>query len=166
MIYTSRLHIQHLCADDWIKMKEIFSDFNQSKYAIYDAPLPTEDNETRELIKRFSDSNLFFSVNLQGKMIGYLCFHVDNSKYDLGYCFHSAYHGNGYAYESANALIQYFAKEHNARIFTAGTAIDNIPSCNLLKKLGFICASTETVSFNADFSFIGGKFILDLDKQK
>ena len=164
MINTSRLHIRHLCAEDWIEMKEIFSDFRQSSYAMYDAPLPTEEVEIQELTRRFAASNLFFSVDLKNKMIGYLCFHAENVRYDLGYCFHSAHHGNGYAYESAHALIQYFAQEYNARVFTAGTAIDNTPSCNLLKKLGFICVSTETVSFNADFSFTGGNFVLDLER--
>ncbi|MGN1202835.1 MAG: GNAT family N-acetyltransferase, partial [Eubacterium sp.] len=80
----------------------------------------------------------------------------------LGYCFHSAYHSNGYAYESINALMKYFVKEYGVTGFTAGTAIENIPSCRLLEKLGFACASTETVSFDGNFSFQGGNFVLNL----
>lgn len=127
-------------------------------------PLPTEDDEARALVKKFADSNLFFAVFLKESkvMIGYVCFHKDGDKYDLGYCFHSAYHAKGYAYESTNALVKYFADEYGAAVFTAGTAIDNIPSCRLLKKLGFVCTATETVSFDNVFSFPGGTFELNV----
>ena len=161
---TDRLYIRSLQETDWRQMKDIFVDFNNSEYVVYDMPLPTEDEETKALIKKFSESNLFFAVFLKesSEMIGYVCFHKDGEKYDLGYCFHSAYHANGYAYESTNALLKYLRDEFGAAIFTAGTAIDNIPSCRLLKKLGFVCASTETVSFDHVFSFQGGNFVLNV----
>ncbi|MBQ8558870.1 MAG: GNAT family N-acetyltransferase [Tyzzerella sp.] len=163
-IKTSRLYIRNLCEADWAEMKNIFIDFNNSKYAIYDMPLPTEDSEIKALTKRFADSNLFFTISLldKNKMIGYVCFHKNEDKFDLGYCFHSAYHLNGYAYESTNALIEYLNKECGVTSFTAGTAIDNVPSCKLLEKLGFVCVSNETVSFDGNFLFQGGIFILDL----
>ena len=161
---TFRLYICDLREDDWTKMKSLFMDFNNSKYAVYDRPLPTDDMEVKALTKQFVESNLFFAIYLLGsnQMIGYVCFHKDEEKYDLGYCFHSAFHSNGYAYESVKALIDYFVREHNATTFTAGTAIANMPSCKLLKKLGFKCVSTEYLSFNEDFSFEGGNFILSL----
>lgn len=161
---TSRLFIRRLNDSDWQEMKNIFIDFNNSKCAVYDMPLPTEDREIKALIKRFADSNLFFAVFLKESsfMIGYVCFHKNEDKYDLGYCFHSAYHSNGYAYESTNALVKYFVDECGATGFTAGTAIDNVSSCRLLKKLGFVCTSTETVSFDNVFSFKGGKFELNI----
>lgn len=161
---TSRLYIRTLYETDWAKMKNIFIDFNTSKYAVYDRPLPTEDNEAKDLTKRFADSKLFFAVYILGthELIGYVCFHKDEDKYDLGYCFHSAYHSNGYAYESTSVLIEYFIKEYGAIGFTAGTAIDDVPSCRLLEKLGFACVSTETVSFDSNFSFQGGNFVLNL----
>ena len=163
-IKTNRLYIRTLQETDWVEMKNIFIDFNNSKYAIYDMPLPVEDNEAKVLTKRFADSNLFFAIYTldTNKMIGYVCFHKEQNKYDLGYCFHSAYHSNGFAYESTKALIEYFVKEYDARSFTAGTAIDNMPSCRLLEKLGFVCTSTETVSFDNVFSFQGGNFELNL----
>lgn len=162
ILETSRLYIRSLCETDWQEMKNIFIDFNNSKYAVYDMPLPTEDEKIKALIKKFVESNMFFTVFLKesSDMIGYVCFHKDGDTYDLGYCFHSAYHSKGYAYESAKALIEYFFDECGATGFTAGTAIDNTPSCRLLEKLGFVCASTETVSFDNVFSFQGGNFVL------
>lgn len=164
ILETSRLYIRSLCETDWQEMKNIFIDFNNSKYAVYDMPLPTEDEEIKALIKKFVESNMFFTVFLKESrdMIGYVCFHKDGDTYDLGYCFHSVYHSNGYAYESTKALIEYYVDECGATGFTAGTAIDNTPSCRLLEKLGFDCASTETVSFDNVFSFQGGNFVLSV----
>ena len=94
---TFRLYIRNLHEEDWTKMKSLFVDFNNSKFAAYDRPLPTEDMEVKTLTKEFAESNLFFAVHLldNGQMIGYVCFHKDAEKYDLGYCFHSAFHSNG-----------------------------------------------------------------------
>ena len=161
---TLRLYICDLREDDWMKMKSLFIDFNHSKYAAYDRPLPTEDIKIEALTKQFVKNSLFFAIYLLDKnqMIGYVCFHKNEKKYDLGYCFHSTFHSNGYAYESIKALIDYFVREYNSITFTAGTALANIPSCKLLGKLGFECVSTEKISFNEDFSFEGGNFILNL----
>lgn len=83
---TSRLYIRDLCETDWQEMKNIFIDFNNSQYAVYDRPLPTEDEEAQALTKQFAKSNLFFAVSLKASddMLGYVCFHKDGDKYDLG----------------------------------------------------------------------------------
>lgn len=161
---TSRLYIRSLCEADWQEIKNIFMDFSNSEYAVYDMPLPTEDEEIKALTKRFAESNMFFAVFLKesSDMIGYVCFHKNESIYDLGYCFHSAYHANGYAYESTKALIEYYVDKCGATGFTAGTAIDNTPSCRLLEKLGFACISVETISFDNVVSFQGGNFELSM----
>ena len=164
MIETNRLCIRHLKEAYLQYMKRIFKNFNNYEYSVYDMPLPTNNEEVKALTKQFTDSKLFFAVILKdsNEMLGYICFHKDADAYDLGYCFHSAYHSKGYAYESAKALVEYFASEYGVRRFTAGTAIDNIPSCRLLEKLGFTCVSTETVSFDNVFSFQGGNYVLNV----
>ena len=161
-IRTGRLVIRTMCEDDWRWNQEIWHDFNRSVYAPYDRELPEEDAAVQELTKKFSESGLFFSVFLpdSGDMIGYICFHQCGAEYDLGYCFHSAYQGKGYALESAKAVIAYLTETRGAVHFTAATALDNKPSCRLLDRLGFACASTETVSFDGKFSFLGGNFIM------
>lgn len=161
---TSRLFIRDLQEQDWQETKNIWVDFGNSSNAVYDAPLPTGEEEVKALTKKFADSRSFFAVFLKGSndMIGYVCFHKDGERYDLGYCFHSAYHAKGYAYESVKALLERFIRERGATHFTAGTALDNRPSCRLLEKLGFVCVSTETVSFDGAFSFQGGNFVLNI----
>lgn len=156
---TDRLTIRPLREEDWADMREVFADFNASPYAAYDWPLPTGEHEARALVKQFA-AQLFFTVRLSatGEMVGYVCFHPDGDRYDLGYCFHSAYQGRGYASEGITALLDHLARTHPVAAFTAGTALDNIPSRKLLERLGFRLVSTETVSFDGAFSFQGGNF--------
>lgn len=95
--------------------------------------------------------------------MGYVCFHAEGEKYDLGYCFHSAYHGKGYAFESCTEIMKYFAERKNIKTFTAGTAMENIPSRKLLEKLGFTLQGTQPLSFHKDENgndivFTGGNF--------
>ena len=163
-IKTKRLLIRSLQATDWTALKGISEDFKKSQYSIYDMPLPSEDEKIKSLCGQFATTGLWFSVILHEVMFGYICFHEENEIYDLGFCFHSDYHGKGYAYESCLAAMEYIAKERKANIFTAGTALQNTPSSNLLKKLGFILEGTETLSFHKDKNgydifFEGGHFI-------
>lgn len=97
-------------------------------------------------------------------MIGYVCFHREGDSYDLGYCFRSDCHGKGYAYEACAALLRYMTEKRNVKVFTAGMALKNLPSCRLLGKLGFVLEKTETLSFQRDengndITFEGGVFI-------
>lgn len=166
-IRTERLYIRNLHVDDWTDMRDIFSDFSGSAYSVYDRPFPTQDDEIRALVWQFVGSGLFFAVCPLGsdRMAGYVCFHRDGDRYDLGYCFHSAYQGKGYAHESVKALLAYLAETCSVRTFTAGTAMDNTPSRRLLEKLGFVCRSTEPISFDGTVSFLGGNFELPVEER-
>lgn len=151
-IQTNRLYIREILPEDWRNLKNIAVDFRKSEYVLYDMPLPVEENEIKALTQRFADSHLFFAVFLKDSadMIGYVCFHNDNGNYDLGYCFHSAYQGNGYAFESCSVLMAYLERENRTVNFTAGTALKNLPSCKLLEKLGFVLKGTERLAFHKD----------------
>lgn len=159
-LFTDRLFIRELTPGDFRSMKKIAIDFLQSEYAIYDIPLPTDDDEIQALTERFAASELFFAVLLKDteEMIGYICFHDSGGSYDLGYCFHSTYQGKGYAFESCSAVMGELARTRQIKTFTAGTALKNTPSCKLLRKLGFAHRGTETLSFHAGLVFEGGIF--------
>ena len=150
MIQTERVFLRPLRAEDWQSMQRIAADFRKSQYILYDIPLPTEEQEIKALTEMFAGTGLFFAVLLDDAMIGYVCFHEENGDYDLGYCFHSDYHGKGYAYEACMAMMQYMTEEKSVKAFTAGTALKNVPSCRLLEKLGFTLTATETLSFHKD----------------
>ena len=51
---TKRLLIRELTPDDWQAMQKIAVDFRESKYAIYDMPLPIGVEEITELPRQFA----------------------------------------------------------------------------------------------------------------
>jgi len=165
---TNRLEIRNIKEEDWENIRLIVNDFECSEYAVYDGQFPREEEVFKKVIKRFVDSNLFFGVFLIGSedMIGYVNFHNNDGIYDLGYSFKSEYKGKGYGFESCEVIIKYIKENFEAKGFSAGTALENIPSCKLLEKLGFILKKTEEMSFHKDdigndITFNGGEFLLN-----
>lgn len=43
--------------------------------------------------------HMFFAICLQDTVFGYSAFNIRGDEYEIGYCFHSAYQGKGYAKE-------------------------------------------------------------------
>ena len=169
---TNRLSIRLINQNDWKSLMEIWDDFNNSEYARYDVPHTETEGEVRDKAKRWEEvsprmEHVFFAVLLEKDMIGYVDFHKTSNGYECGYCFHSKYHGKGYAKESIETLIQYMANGQKMRI-TAGTALENNPSVRLLLSLGFEKVKEEQVSFykdkkGNDLYFKGGIFALDVE---
>ena len=169
LLKTDRLTIRPVAADDWKRIKEIWVDFNAAALSQYDKPNNTDDEDVRARTAKWAAANrgmehMFFAVCLGDVMIGYIAFNIRKDGYEIGYCFHSAYHGKGYAKESHIALFEYLRTLGITR-FTAGTALNNIPSVALLKSLGFALIGTEKVSFykdaeGDDIVFDGGIFAL------
>lgn len=169
LLKTERLIIRHITEDDWKSIKEIWEDFNESEFARYDMPHNTDDEDVRARISKWAKANsglehMFFAICLNSTVIGYIAFNIREDCYEIGYCFHSGYHGKGYAKESHLALFDYLRGFGITR-FTAGTAINNTPSVSLLKALGFKQVETENVSFykdseGNDIIFEGGIFEL------
>ena len=174
-IKTERLTIRHIVADDWKSIKDIWVDFNASALSQYDKPHITDDADVQPRIAKWAAANsctehMFFAVCLDDVVIGYIAFNIRENGHEIGYCFHSAYHGKGYAKESHLALIDYMG-ELGIKRLTAGTALNNTPSVALLKSLGFELIETEKVSFykdadGNDIVFDGGVFELNLEKKQ
>ena len=169
-LQTERLTIRDIQPEDWKAVQSIWQDFAQSPFARYDMPHDTADEAVRTRIARWagfggSTEHLFFAVCLNGRVIGYIAFNRRENGHEIGYCFHSDYHGYGYAKESHMALFDYLSTLGISK-FTAGTALHNFPSVSLLKSLGFSLTSTENVSFykdaqGNDIIFEGGIFELN-----
>ena len=170
LLKTDRLTIRRIEKDDWKSIKEIWVDFNASVTSQYDMPHPTDDEEVRKRIAKWINTSngtdhMFFAICLDDTVIGYSAFNIREASHEIGYCFHSAYHGKGYAKESHIALFDYL-RTLGITKFTAGTALNNLPSVSLLKSLGFKLIGTENVSFYKDDNwndiiFEGGIFELD-----
>ena len=171
MIRTERLSIRRVAAGDWKAIQAIWVDAAKSEYARYDRPNDTGDEAVSRRIAKWAsfadgEEHMFFAVCLEDHVIGYAALNRREEGYELGYCFHSAYHRHGYARESISAILRRM-KERGVRRIGAGTALNNRPSVRLLRALGFRQAGTERVSFyqaaeGNDVVFEGGVFELDL----
>ena len=64
---------------------------------------------------------------------------------DIGFAFFPEYGGKGYAFEVADATLQYAHKELGIKRIAAITTRDNLSSIKLLKKLGFLFTRTILV---------------------
>jgi len=169
MIRTERLCIRRICIDDWKAIQKIWADEADSIYAEYDKPNDLDDQAVFQRITKWvsfadGDEHIFYAVDLRDTMIGYIALNQTEDGYELGYCFHSNYHGEGFAKESISRVLQELEKNDSLRI-TAGTALKNTPSVRLLLSLGFIQTGTEKVSFykgpeGKDIVFDGGIFEL------
>ena len=171
-IKTERLLIRKIVAGDWENIKRIWDNFRVSEYAKYDVPHKSDADEIKSQVSKWENANkgekhLFFAVCFENEVIGYIDFHDIGNGYESGYCFHSDYHGKGYAKESYLALINLFSDKGIKRLM-AGTALKNIPSVRLLNSLGFKQIGTEKVSFyqdedGNDIYFDGGIFELKMN---
>jgi len=160
---TERLTIRRIAGEDWESIRRIWKDFSASEYAQYDTPHDTDAEAVRARIGKWAKHNtgtdhMFFAVCLDDTLIGYIAFNVRAGSHEIGYCFHSDYHGYGYAKESHMALFDYLSTLGITK-FTAGTALDNLPSVKLLTRLGFEKVSEETVCFYEGHPFRGGTFV-------
>lgn len=168
LLKTERLTIRHIVADDWKSIKDIWVDFKSSEYTQYDTPHITENANVQARIAKWAAANsgtehMFFAICLDEIVIGYIAFNIRENGYEIGYCFHSAYHGKGYAKESMLALFDYL-RTLGITNFSAGIAINNTPSVKLLTSLGFKLVEQEKVSFykdadGNDIVFDGGIFV-------
>ena len=91
-----------------------------------------------------------FAVRVNGEMVGELVYH--NFDYDggleIGYRFLRAHQRKGYAFEGATALIEYAKNTLGAKTIYTRCDKRNIPSFNLISKLGFkIYKESETHYF-------------------
>ena len=171
MIKTERLMIRRVESDDWRDIQNIWLDESSSQYAQYDNIKELDDKSVSDRIAVWAkeakaNDHIFFAICLDKDIIGYISLNRSEASYEIGYCFHSNFHGKGYAKESILAVIPFLKSIGVSRV-TAGTAINNIPSIRLLSSLGFKQIGTEKVSFYKDSNgndifFDGGVFELEL----
>lgn len=136
-IETERLIIRSFREDDWKDLYEYLSNENVVRFEPYG--VFTEEDCRREAVHR-SGNQAFRAVCLKDshKLIGNLYFEaMEFNTWELGYVFNGKYHHQGYAAESARALINYAFTELSARRIIAMCNPENTPSWKLLESLNF-----------------------------
>jgi len=141
-IETERLHIRNFTHEDWQAFQEVLVHYQASESARFEPPWPTSDEDVQGMVKWFASGDYFLCVCLKasGAVIGLLA--VERRKdheepvHNLGYVFHPAYHGHGYALEGCQAVMGYIFDQLGAVAIHTGTNPANEPSVRLLTKLG------------------------------
>ncbi len=174
-IGTEHLTIRRAAASDWEAIRDIWAEVSKTEYAQYDKPKELTDEAVALRIARWgsfaqSHEHMFFSVCFRETVIGYVAFNQRGEGYEIGYCFHPAFWGRGYAKESISELLKRL-KAQKAAFVTAGTALENAPSVRLLRSLGFRQVGAERLSFYRDAQgndvfFDGGLFELRLEESE
>ena len=144
MIYfeTKRLILRNVCTAD----AEVMYDYrNDDRCAKYQRGQTKDLAGICDLVARRSKDNIqdkenfFVAVELKdtGNMIGEVVVMPNDGCFSIGYTFHYAYHGKGYAYEALCLLTDLLHERYPHMEFISFTEPENIASMKLLKKLGY-----------------------------
>ena len=137
---TNRLLIRPFNTDDWTAVHAYLSDAQVTEW------LP-EGIMTVPQVQAFvaenaqeGDARTAYAVlrHTEGDLIGHIIFHpwFAPRTYEIGWAFHKAHHGRGYATEASLALMQYgFVSLHLHRII-ATCQPQNTASYRVMEKLG------------------------------
>jgi len=142
-INTDRLILREFKYDDLSAVHKYASNPEVVKYFEWG---PNSEKETKEFINKaseaqYKDSRLKYelAVTIDEKLIGGCNITItdkNNRQAFIGYCFNKDYWGQGYATETAEALLDFgFNKLKMHRIF-ATCDVDNVGSRKVLKKVG------------------------------
>lgn len=132
---TKRLYIRRFDKSDGEDLFEYLSDEEVVKFEPYH--VFSKEQALQEAIRR-SGRKEFLAVCLKDskKLIGNLYFcQGDFDTWELGYVFNKSYQKNGYATESAYALLKVAFSEQNVRRVVAKCSPKNAPSWRLMERL-------------------------------
>lgn len=139
-LYTERLLIRRFLPSDGVGLAEILTDAEVCYFEPYEV-FSYEDAVAEA--GKLSRNESFWAVILkeQNRLIGKLYFHDEQffGAWELGYTFHRAFWGKGYAGEAVQTLMQYAFDEMHVRRIIAQADVKNVRSCKLLERAGFRC---------------------------
>ena len=134
-IETERLIIRPFRAEDEPALYEYLSDAEVVRYEPYH-PMSMEEVRA-EAVRRAEDKSFWAVCKKNGTLIGNFYFDKgDLITWELGYVFNRRYWKQGYAYESAWALLDLAFREWDVRRVTAMCDPENTASWRLMERLG------------------------------
>lgn len=131
---TDRLVVRKFIADDYNDLAEILTDAEVTYFEPYETF--TREACVQEAIN-FSNSDEFYAVVLDGKVIGKIYFSDrEYGSYEIGYTFNKAYQGKGYASESIQGMMKYAFSTLGVRRIFAQIDTRNSKSIRLVERIG------------------------------
>ena len=148
---TSRLRLRNVSLKDVVQIVDYRNNEQCSKYQRgqtkdYDGIVALIERRKDDTLNVESPSMIGVASRETDLLIGEIVVMPNDGTISLGYTFSYKVHRNGYAYESLSALIDYLHERYPQWDFICFTERENIPSMNLLKKLGY-----------ADFGYLPSK---------
>ncbi|MCF2936826.1 GNAT family N-acetyltransferase [Paenibacillus alkaliterrae] len=141
-IVTDRLIIRDFIQEDWQTVHTYASNPLVARYMIWG---PNTEDDTKKFIQRTiemqghnprKDLELAVTLKDSGQLIGGCGIHVEGTNGEIGYCFHPNYWRQGYASESAAALLKFGFNELGLHRIFATCRPDNIGSSMVMEKIG------------------------------
>lgn len=135
LFHTERLIVRKFVPEDFEDLADILTDQNVTYFEPYETF--TKEACIQEAVN-FSNSDEFFAVVLENKVIGKIYFSKkDFGSYEIGYTFNLEYQGKGYAGESVMGMMKYAFSSLDVRRIFAEVNARNTRSIKLVEKLGF-----------------------------
>jgi [ribosomal protein S5]-alanine N-acetyltransferase len=147
---TGRLLIRNFSPDDWPALQALAVAYRAHPFAQYEDPWPTSDAEVQGMARWFAGGDGYLASCLKaggqatgparGRVIALVAIERREGQpgavHNLGYVFHPAYHGQGYATEACRAALRYLFEQAGAESILTGTNPANTASVRLLRRLG------------------------------
>ena len=157
-LYSKRLCLRNYTEQDLPFLAEMWFDEENGKY-LSDPTKDYIDEPFRKALETLGESTegyyLVITLADTGERIGSACmFPSDDGRiFDIGYCIHKTKQQRGYGSEAVRRLLVWL-KEQGAQKVTAEVAVANIPSNQLLRRLGFtVEEETSFRKYNMDVQF-------------
>jgi [ribosomal protein S5]-alanine N-acetyltransferase len=137
-IHTPRLLIRQFELEDWQAVYAYTSDL--TVMAFIPEGVFTEEQAMQVVAANAGEEATIFPVILktESTLIGHMVFHpwFAHRTYEIGWVFHPAYHGKGYATEAARALLKYAFEVLDCHRVIATCQPENPASFRVMEKIG------------------------------
>ena len=147
-IETARLSIRSFEKEDARFAIGIWNDPKMGEYLPDEAMEEPDEDYIKEIENLAEDKDCYYLISElkdTHKRIVTCSFIIseDGKSYDIAYCVHQTYWGNGFATEAAKGIIEYARGQGAARI-TVRVNKENIASNKVVQKLGFQVTGEKT----------------------
>ncbi len=139
---TERLILRSVKAEDAAVMQdyrnnEICAKYQRGQIKDYDGIAQLVESRKNDILGVDASFMIAVALNNTDEMVGEIIVMPKDGTFSLGYTFSYRHHRKGYAYESLFALINMLHKHYPEWDFISFTEPENVPSMNLLLKLGY-----------------------------
>ena len=139
---TERLCLRHVVEKDADIMydyrnNEICARYQRGQTKDYEGILDLVERRKDDVMSVDAPFLVAVALKDSDEMVGEIVVMPNDGTISLGYTFSYKHHRKGYAFESLTALIDLLHERYPEWDFISFTEPENVPSMNLLKKLGY-----------------------------